>query len=269
MKRKANLVLLVGLILNYYVVKAQEIMVGDPYHFCAMNGSCYNNIPNRLATIVDSDFSPELAASLTELFMINHPDYEIISPASLLYNCHGFAYSVYQGGELLQIGWTENLCSYNGSTNISYVEIQASQAQRGDVATIVDDNFSPLQSRHSSIVWNNDTMISKLNNEPLFKHHKNDPWITQLMALGVATHYVYYRRLINTNSMISGSSTFNGTGKTLRQAEVFNAAGQCTATATGTEDEIRIDLRQLPAGVYFVTVTDAEGRKCVKKVVKE
>ncbi len=59
------------------------------------------------------------------------------------------------------------------------------------------------------------------------------------------------------------------TGKTLRQAEVFNAAGQCTATATGTEDEIRIDLRQLPAGIYFVTVTDAEGRKCVKKVVKE
>lgn len=32
------------------------------------------------------------------------------------------------------------------------------------------------------------------------------------MALGVATHYVYYRRLINTNSMISGSPTFNGTG---------------------------------------------------------
>ena len=59
------------------------------------------------------------------------------------------------------------------------------------------------------------------------------------------------------------------TGKALRQAEVFNAAGQCTATATGTEDEIRIDLRQLPAGIYFVTVTDAEGRKCVKKVVKE
>ena len=59
------------------------------------------------------------------------------------------------------------------------------------------------------------------------------------------------------------------TGNALRQAEVFNAVGQRAATATGTEDEIRIDLRQLPAGVYFVTVTDSEGRKCVKKVVKE
>ena len=28
-------------------------------------------------------------------------------------------------------------------------------------------------------------------------------------------------------------------------------------------------LKSLPAGIYFVTITDAEGRKCVRKVVKE
>ena len=59
------------------------------------------------------------------------------------------------------------------------------------------------------------------------------------------------------------------TGKSLKQAEVFNTLGLRVATATGTEDEIRIDLHQLPAGIYFVNVTDAEGRKCVMKVVKE
>jgi hypothetical protein len=30
-----------------------------------------------------------------------------------------------------------------------------------------------------------------------------------------------------------------------------------------------VDISALPAGVYFVNLTDAEGRKCVKKVVKE
>jgi len=59
------------------------------------------------------------------------------------------------------------------------------------------------------------------------------------------------------------------TGKALRQAEVFNTLGQCILTVTSEGDELHIDMNGKPAGIYFVTVTDAEGRKCVKKVVKE
>ena len=59
------------------------------------------------------------------------------------------------------------------------------------------------------------------------------------------------------------------TGQYLKSAEVFNTLGQRVATATGEGDNLSVDLSGQPAGVYFVNVTDKEGRKCVRKVVKE
>ena len=58
-------------------------------------------------------------------------------------------------------------------------------------------------------------------------------------------------------------------GQDLKQAEVFNTLGQSVATVKGKGDTLQIDLSGLPTGVYFVNVTDSEGRKCVRKVVKE
>ena len=59
------------------------------------------------------------------------------------------------------------------------------------------------------------------------------------------------------------------TGVNLRQAEVFNMLGQQVYSAHGKGNEFHIDMTILPAGIYFVTVTDEKGRKCVRKVVKE
>ena len=59
------------------------------------------------------------------------------------------------------------------------------------------------------------------------------------------------------------------TGKDLKQAEVFNTLGQHVATAKGQGEQMTVDISALPAGVYFVNVTDKDGRKCVRKVVKE
>ena len=59
------------------------------------------------------------------------------------------------------------------------------------------------------------------------------------------------------------------TGKDLKSAEVINALGQCVASATGESERLQIDLSSLPAGIYFINITDTEGRKCVRKVVKE
>ena len=59
------------------------------------------------------------------------------------------------------------------------------------------------------------------------------------------------------------------TGQDLRSAEVFNTLGQKVATARGEGETMQIDLSELPIGVYFVNITDKEGRKCVQKVVKE
>ena len=59
------------------------------------------------------------------------------------------------------------------------------------------------------------------------------------------------------------------TGENLRQAEIINILGQQVLSVQGKGNELRIDMSNLPAGVYFVTVTNEEGRKCVRKVVKE
>ena len=66
-----------------------------------------------------------------------------------------------------------------------------------------------------------------------------------------------------TNSMVTV------TGENLRQAEVFNMLGQQVLGVQGKGNELHIDMTALPAGVYFFTVTDEEGRKCVRKVMKE
>ena len=58
-------------------------------------------------------------------------------------------------------------------------------------------------------------------------------------------------------------------GEDLRQAEVINTLGQLVLSIQGKGNELHIDMAALPAGVYFITVTDEEGRKCVRKVMKE
>ena len=58
-------------------------------------------------------------------------------------------------------------------------------------------------------------------------------------------------------------------GENLHQAEVINMLGQQVLSVQDKGNELQIDMATLPAGIYFVTVTDKEGRKCVRKVVKE
>jgi hypothetical protein len=59
------------------------------------------------------------------------------------------------------------------------------------------------------------------------------------------------------------------TGLNLRQAEVVNTLGQRVAAVKGEGNQLSVNISNLPAGIYFVNVTDEEGRKCVRKVVKE
>ena len=59
------------------------------------------------------------------------------------------------------------------------------------------------------------------------------------------------------------------TGANLKQAIVFNSLGQRVATIQGEGETLQIDIANLPVGIYFVNITDSEGRMCVRKVVKE
>ena len=65
------------------------------------------------------------------------------------------------------------------------------------------------------------------------------------------------------------SSFVSVIGENLRQAEVFNMLGQQVLSLQCKGNELQIDMTALPAGIYFVTVTDEEGRKCVRKMVKD
>lgn len=58
-------------------------------------------------------------------------------------------------------------------------------------------------------------------------------------------------------------------GQSLYSATVFNALGQKIAEAQGHGDKLLVELSGQPAGIYFVSVTDSDGRKCVKKVMKQ
>lgn len=59
------------------------------------------------------------------------------------------------------------------------------------------------------------------------------------------------------------------TGESLRQAEVVNMLGQQVISTQGHGNELQINMAALPAGVYFVTITNEKGQNCVKKVVRE
>ena len=61
---------------------------------------------------------------------------------------------------------------------------------------------------------------------------------------------------------------FTITGEGLKRIEICDALGQEIASLKANGNQTTIDLSSQPAGVYLVSVTDTEGRRCVKKVVK-
>jgi hypothetical protein len=62
---------------------------------------------------------------------------------------------------------------------------------------------------------------------------------------------------------------FTITGEGLKQIEIYDALGQEIASVKAKGDQTIIDLTGQPAGVYLVSVTDTEGRRCVKKLVRQ
>jgi len=59
------------------------------------------------------------------------------------------------------------------------------------------------------------------------------------------------------------------TGENLSKIEVFNIVRQTIISSDCEGSSATIDMSGLPAGVYFFNITDSNGKKCTKKVVKE
>jgi hypothetical protein len=58
-------------------------------------------------------------------------------------------------------------------------------------------------------------------------------------------------------------------GDNIRQIDIFNTLGQHVITLLADGDRTTINLNKQPAGLFFVSVTDKEGKCWVKKVVKQ
>ena len=65
------------------------------------------------------------------------------------------------------------------------------------------------------------------------------------------------------------NDSFTIRGKDIGQVEVYNTIGQLITTVQTDSDIFTLDISGQPAGIYFVNITDKEGKRCVKKVVKQ
>ena len=55
----------------------------------------------------------------------------------------------------------------------------------------------------------------------------------------------------------------------ISEIEIYNALGEKRLTPTLSKGEgVRVDVSWLPAGVYFVAITDDKGNKITRKFIK-
>lgn len=186
-----------------------QIPFGNPVYFSALNGAVYNpgTHDNQYYTNLVTDRSNEEWSFQERLFLNRdfgdtHPGHIILDEATVTYNCHGYTFGITQGSDRYNISWRSGLC-HNA---FELVVIP----QPGDIA-VMRYNNGEVDSPHSAIVYDQDTLISKWGELPLTKHHKDSVIRVAAYEMGNA-HYTYYRRVINTNDRIHGPATFNGTG---------------------------------------------------------
>ena len=68
-------------------------------------------------------------------------------------------------------------------------------------------------------------------------------------------------------TLTEGEVTLSGVK--LREATVYNTLGQLVLTKKEDADTMTLDLTGQPSGCYFISVTDQNGQRCVKKIVKQ
>lgn len=120
-------------------------------------------------TLLGDDYTPSEAAAKDSLYLINREGAIILESSSLTYNCHGYAWSVVEGGSIVVLGGNPgNLDPY--WDDYSYVPTQDTNLATKIVYQV--DSF-PDYIEHSAICTKDpDTVISKWGYDgPLVKHH--------------------------------------------------------------------------------------------------
>jgi hypothetical protein len=117
-----------------------------------------------------------------------YPNAEEVSPPSTTYNCHGYAWSITEGGSPVWIG------AYSpGQTNLfvddgSYVPTPPNTP---------DAKVRYLNADHSAIAETADVFVSKWNEYPLYRHHKN------YSPFGSSPQLAYYVRVAVPNFTVA------------------------------------------------------------------
>ena len=201
-----------------YIFAQYSSVDGNSFEFSTLGGVQYNpgDHPQGydehhisaywVVTQEEDELSECEQLFIRECFLEGYPGHTIIEEPTTTYNCHGYSHSISQGGDTCKMYWFPELCIGGYSLEET--------PQKGDIAVVRtyenEYDFSPY-SVHSSIVVNEDTLISKWGeNGPLTKHHKYD--VVGFIQVDTVNIYTYYRRIINTPDHISGPYTFNGTG---------------------------------------------------------
>ncbi len=141
-------------------------------------------------TLDETIDTPAEILAAREFYKSCYPNAEEVSGPSDTYNCHGYAWSITEGGPTVWIG-----LGYAGETH-RFVD---------DGSYIPTSPDTPgakvryLNADHSAIAETADIFVSKWHKYPLYRHHKND---SPFPKSGATPQVAYYKR--NTPLVITG-----------------------------------------------------------------
>lgn len=141
--------------------------------------------------IIDGDdysLSPDELSSLQNDLYNNYDGAQLVAPPSIKYNCHAYAWHVYEGGGQVWVGYNTITAENIYWTDGSYKEVSESLSTK--------ISYDESTANHSAIRLSNTWYQSKWGMGPVVKHHPN--------ACPYNTYYPkkYYKR----NSSLSGPS---------------------------------------------------------------
>jgi len=163
------------------------------------------------AMIVE-EMSQDEINSMTQEFINAYPYFTVIAPASSRYNCFGYAFCITEKSDTINLGYhgyanVVNVFTKDGDT-VSFKGVE--ENQNPDKAILIENECkypgSSTYSPHAAIVYDNNTLISKLGDRPVFKHPKH-AYIQGSIELDTTNCYKYYKRNYTIN--LSGPDLVN------------------------------------------------------------
>jgi sugar lactone lactonase YvrE len=174
-----------------------------------------------------------------------------MGPVRIAFDNYGFMY--------ITDNWNDRIRKVDASGNISTVAGIGTMGYSGDggLATLAEIN-SPSGIAFDSC---NNLYITEIQVGRIRKVAFNPTCLPVNVQEHTPISFNLYPNPANTNLTITGTH--------LQNISITNTLGQIVHWQKASAEKTVVDISSLNAGIYFVTVTDAQGAKVTKKVVKE